>query len=150
MAGLEDLLGGDLAKVPMIVLVRHLIGGQRVSVRLDRHVLVGDPNVSGFSSQPAFSIQPPVAEADISLLVDGTAGQQRGEDPGQILVADAAWRFYSRGPAGGAPSPGMGAGGRQLMLPGPGLLQAFGRVRSATGVPPVQRSPRPCPCTSQR
>src|SRR5262245_31396480 len=90
MAGLEDLLGDDLAEVPMIPLVGHGVGGQRVIIRLDRHFLVGDPDIGWLASQAALPVEAPVPEADIPLLVDPAAGQERGEDPRQLLIAELA------------------------------------------------------------
>src|SRR4051794_31771991 len=84
VARLEDLLGDDLAEVPMIPLVLHLVGGQWVISSLNRDVLVGDPDAGGLPGQAALAIEAPVAEADIPLLIDPTAGQQRREDPRQL------------------------------------------------------------------
>ena len=88
MARLEDLLGDDLAEVPMIPLVLHLVGGQRVISSLDRDVLVGDPDAGGLPGQATLAVEAPVAEADIPLLIDPAAGQQRGEDAGELLIVE--------------------------------------------------------------
>ena len=88
MASLEDLLGDDLAEVPMIPLVLHLVGGQRVISSLNRDVLVGDPDAGGFPGQATLAVEAPVTVADIPLLIDPAAGQQRSEDAGQLLIAD--------------------------------------------------------------